>query len=63
MNLPMYILFKSLTLKMKVKDVDDVEDNWQTKVPCQHACAKNGTSRSSHLFTVHNGTFREERKV
>ena len=29
--------FDSLTLKMKVKDVKDLNENWQTKLPCQHA--------------------------
>ena len=29
--------FKSLTLKMKVKDVNNFDENWQAKVPGQHA--------------------------
>ena len=32
------IPFESLTLKMKVKFVDE---NWQTKVPCQRSCMQN----------------------
>ena len=51
--------FESLTLKMKVKVVDNFDENWLVYVHCQHAyvCKKNSTSRSSHLFAVHNHTF------
>ena len=31
------VLFESLTFKMKVKDVDDSNENWPAKVICQHA--------------------------
>ena len=31
------IPFKSLTLKLKVNDVDDLEENWQANVPCQQS--------------------------
>ena len=30
-------LFESLTLKMKVKDVDDLDENLPANIPCQHA--------------------------
>ena len=32
-----FIRFESLTLKMKVKNVADLDENWLTNVPCQHA--------------------------
>ena len=44
---------------MKVKHVDDLDENWRSNVPCQHTCAQSGTCRSSHLFAVHNHTFHE----
>ena len=28
-------VFKSLNLKLKVKDVEDLDENWQVKVTCQ----------------------------
>ena len=31
--------FEYLILKMKVKNVEDVDENWQTKVSCQPAYA------------------------
>ena len=47
--------FESLTLEIEVKDVDDLDENWQGEVPCQCAyVCKNGASKSSHLFAVHN---------
>ena len=49
--------FKYLTFKMKVKYVDDSDENLQANVPCQYACAKIGASMSRHLLTVHNRTF------
>ena len=33
-----YTRFKSLTLKMKVNDVDDLDENWQTNVSYQVPC-------------------------
>ena len=56
MNSPMYSI-SILTFKMNVKDVDDL----RTYLVNMHMCAKIGTSRSSRLFVVHNGTFREGR--
>ena len=41
---------------MKVKDVDDLDDNWQA------TCAKIGASTSSRLFSVHNCTFHDGHK-
>ena len=47
------ISFESFTLKMKVKDVDDLDENWQTNVSFQFACmCKNGTSR----FSLHSSS-------
>ena len=47
------IRFESLTLKLKVQDVDDLDGNWQVKV-CK-ICA----SRSSNLFIIHYHIFRD----
>ena len=32
------IRFEYLTLEMKVKNVEDLDENWQGDVPCQYAC-------------------------
>ena len=57
-NLTLYELANSnLTFKMKVRDIDDVNKNWQ--VPCRHACVNIGASRSIRLFIVYNRKFRE----
>ena len=45
---------------MKVKDVNDVNENWQTMVPCLQRI---GASRSGHLFVAHNRTFHDIKKV
>ena len=55
-----YIQFKSLTLKIKVKDVEDLDENWQTYLFNMHMCAQIGASRSSRLIAIHNHTFDEE---
>ena len=33
-------LFNTLTLKMKVSDAEDLDENWQAMIPCQHACVQ-----------------------
>ena len=51
---------ESLTLKMKVKDVDNLEwklEDGGSLWTCM--CAKIGASRSSRLFAIHNHTFRD----
>ena len=54
---------KSLTLKMKVKNVGDFDENWQANLSWQreYVCRNGCFYRSNHLFAVHNRTFREER--
>ena len=43
---------------MKVKNTDDLNDNWQVNVYCQHTyCVRISTSRSRRLFALHNCTF------
>ena len=27
----------NFTLKIKIKDIEDLDENWHVKVPCQHA--------------------------
>ena len=34
------VRFESLTLKMIVKDVADLDENWQMNVACQYACVQ-----------------------
>ena len=57
MNLWMYSI-QIFDFKMKVKDVEDLDKSCAgepTLSTCM--CAKMCTSRSSHLFAVHNRTF------
>ena len=55
--------FKSLTLQMKVKDVDDLYENWQTTEFCQHARVLKKWRLYVQLFvrSVHIRTVREGR--
>ena len=47
------------SLKLKVKDIDDLDENWQARYLVKMCmCAKFDASRSSRLFAVHNRTFR-----
>ena len=53
------IRFEFFTLKMIIKDVEELDDSWQVNVPCQRAYVfKNWSNR---LFAVHNRTFHEGR--
>ena len=47
-------------MKKKVKDVDDLDENWLANIPCQNAHAfKNVLLLGSELFfAVHNRTLR-----
>ena len=43
---------------MKVKTIDDLNENWRAMVSCEkHMCAKIGASRARSLFVVHNDKF------
>ena len=43
---------------MKVKDVDDMDEiGMRRYLVNMHTYTKNGVSKSSHLFAVHNRTF------
>ena len=47
----------SLTLEIKVMNVEDLDENWLANAPCNmHMCAKIGTLRYSRLFIVHKST-------
>ena len=37
MNVPKCTRFEFLNLNMKVKDVDELDENWRAKLLCQHA--------------------------
>ena len=50
--------FESLVLKMKFKDVDDFDEDWQLNFVNMHICARFDASRRSRLFLV---TFRGRR--
>ena len=61
MNLPIYSN-GILNLKMKVKDVDDVDEiGGRTYFVNAHMFAKIGAARSKRLSVVHNRTFRDRR--
>ena len=51
-----FMRFESFTLKMKIKDVEDCDENWH--FTNTHKCAKIGASRFSLMFAVHNRIFR-----
>ena len=37
MNFQMFFDLNNLILKVRVKNVDDLDENWRAKVPCQRA--------------------------
>ena len=57
-HLPMYSI-RSFYLKNEGQERDDLDENDQANVSCEHAYVR--TSRSRRLIVVHNRTFREER--
>ena len=45
---------------MRVKDVDDFDENWQMDGPYEHAyVCKNWRLWASRFFAVHNHTFQD----
>ena len=57
MNFPI-VLFR--TLVMKIKFIDDLEENLRSNLHCQHAyVCKIVASGFIRLFVIHNRTFRD----